>query len=774
MGPQYKPEELLHLRESPLVAKPANLPPAEEWMGPLLEQAQKKPRESVRSNDVSTRRPALTDARHVPRGSNTIPDDIVLGPPKTSFASASSIRTLPKNRPSLDKAFEPEGDESGSNDRYHNRELSWQDKDRNNKFGDLSRESRFGYNDRDRNKEGRETWSSGRFRKSYGQNEFSRLVRGTDTPEGQDQNLSYKDSRKDSGWSGDRERRNGRKDPPWFKETEPSDHTEPPLKESSKHTDWRDRHRAPRGDGDRWSNKNERDPEWMENSDREESKKAHTAEEFEKWKEQYKASNSKSSAEKEPPVLSSPIHEEQSAAKTETQLALDPNLDKFFGSWTSGLGGKEPKVEEAKEKVSKEPLRATLPKTSRFTSLFSPPPPPVVRDEPSPIPQTEKRQNVEPGPSADQEGFQRILQMLGGGNAGSQKSTPVTEQSPYPKPPGNGEPEQGSARAMPMPMPMPMPSTSQERIQEEAPYRRPSQAHGVSQSPMSPMLEHLIRSQSPKETSTHNRDTELLLKLMQQARVSSAPLTPQSNIPEQPPSTKPGILPMPEYMNKPQMQPKERPQQNFQPGFFDDPAIAASSRGEIPDQIRRRPTNGNIGIPADAMADFQRLQVANPGQRSQGLPPGLQRPPGLEHIQTNWPNHQFPPIQQPQINPPPGFQNAPPRANANNNGLFSLPPYANASPNDPNPLPPRRGPVGFPPPGFGQPQPRFSAHGLPPNFQSMQSPTDPMLGGMPGQGQFGSGGGNALPPNLPQQYYLEMMLNESARGGGPLGQGQFR
>jgi len=33
MGSRYTPEQLLQLRESPLVTKPVGLPPVEEWMG---------------------------------------------------------------------------------------------------------------------------------------------------------------------------------------------------------------------------------------------------------------------------------------------------------------------------------------------------------------------------------------------------------------------------------------------------------------------------------------------------------------------------------------------------------------------------------------------------------------------------------------------------------------------------------------------------------------------------------------------------------------------
>ncbi|KAJ6259323.1 hypothetical protein Dda_6223 [Drechslerella dactyloides] len=85
MGPRYTIEELLLMASSPLVQKPDSLPPLEEWMGSPLPTrptpAPRKPGEDAPVDDKER-----TGFGHVSRGS----EDIILGPPKMSFASASS------------------------------------------------------------------------------------------------------------------------------------------------------------------------------------------------------------------------------------------------------------------------------------------------------------------------------------------------------------------------------------------------------------------------------------------------------------------------------------------------------------------------------------------------------------------------------------------------------------------------------------------------------------------------------------------------------------
>ncbi|KAK2875019.1 hypothetical protein FQN49_001861, partial [Arthroderma sp. PD_2] len=93
MARRYAQEELLHLRESPLVVKPDGLLPIEEWMGPLLDtstqkkHATSKEQTSQTESTATARRSSFFEPRHISRSSNS--DDIILGPPKTAFASST-------------------------------------------------------------------------------------------------------------------------------------------------------------------------------------------------------------------------------------------------------------------------------------------------------------------------------------------------------------------------------------------------------------------------------------------------------------------------------------------------------------------------------------------------------------------------------------------------------------------------------------------------------------------------------------------------------------
>lgn len=97
MSPHYSAEELLHLRDSPLVRKPDGLPPPEQWMGYVrqwtgmssrvrLTDVPRSPVEKAAVKPVATRpkledgqsfpvpadrRSAPFDARHTTRGPNS-------------------------------------------------------------------------------------------------------------------------------------------------------------------------------------------------------------------------------------------------------------------------------------------------------------------------------------------------------------------------------------------------------------------------------------------------------------------------------------------------------------------------------------------------------------------------------------------------------------------------------------------------------------------------------------------------------------------------------
>ncbi|KAK1831386.1 hypothetical protein QBC39DRAFT_258966 [Podospora conica] len=99
MATRYTADLLLHLRDSPLCVKPSNLPPAAEWMGAPPETFRQQPKlttERVRGGigdgvllNQENRRPALD--RNGTRSSAN-PDDFILGPPRSNFASATASR----------------------------------------------------------------------------------------------------------------------------------------------------------------------------------------------------------------------------------------------------------------------------------------------------------------------------------------------------------------------------------------------------------------------------------------------------------------------------------------------------------------------------------------------------------------------------------------------------------------------------------------------------------------------------------------------------------
>ncbi|KAJ2903596.1 hypothetical protein MKZ38_009649 [Zalerion maritima] len=106
---RYSQEDLEFLRQSPLCVKPQNLPPREEYLGPQqLESSKTGPRtgndrDRTYLGDTTNRRPGS-------RPGNS--DEIVLGPPRTSFPSTSSFR------PKLADGDRPSRDTEGARDRF--------------------------------------------------------------------------------------------------------------------------------------------------------------------------------------------------------------------------------------------------------------------------------------------------------------------------------------------------------------------------------------------------------------------------------------------------------------------------------------------------------------------------------------------------------------------------------------------------------------------------------------------------------------------------------
>ncbi|OIW31791.1 hypothetical protein CONLIGDRAFT_553180, partial [Coniochaeta ligniaria NRRL 30616] len=411
-GGRYTAEVLLFLRDSPLCVKPAGLPPAEEWMGPPPEtiRNQAKPlTERTKVADaplVEQRRPGIdrTTSRSNANFSNANifpdPEDIILGPPRTSFASATSMRSNklgeieksakdaePRDRPERFNFRTKTSDADIGSDRF-------KDNRTNNAFrrrGDADQDS--------------EGWSTVKPRKSFGTEGAERFhgrMGGSDRTTGrEDRRFRDRDDRD----NGDRRSRNTDQT---IREKDGEDadgsrwnglsrnRTEPRLKENNEGAplsqreridrakSWRDRNPEEkpvdkhvdrpndraydrRWDRDR-EHRVEREPEWLDEP-AEERSQGHTAEDFQKFMEAMKASRAGppkthegTAAEK--PAVELVVEIEQKVASIP---ATESGPDKFFAAYGGGatldLGSPAAEV--------KESSRPKTGKSSRFTSFFS-------------------------------------------------------------------------------------------------------------------------------------------------------------------------------------------------------------------------------------------------------------------------------------------------------------------------------------------------------------------------------------------------------------------
>ncbi|GKZ60421.1 hypothetical protein AnigIFM60653_010268 [Aspergillus niger] len=784
MARRYQIDELLWLRSSPLVTKPTNLPPVEEWMGPIPDPATQRKATNSRDpnnpHETTPRRPSLFETRHVSRNSNS--EDIILGPPKTAFASASRI----PGKGSIDateRSSRPNDQDESKNDRFNLREKFFKDRETGDRDFDR-RDGKLGTfnnnNTNNNNRRGdREDWNSGRPRRTFGPEEQDRKPRRN----GEFDRWENRDQREPNNDRGVRDkdarffpRKDGtpgraRHEGSWFRDE--NTHDAPEAEEEKtpiRNREWRrDRHGADRD----WTRgaKFEQDPEWMDSTDRDEPRRVHTQEDFERWKERMKAGSSQVQAEeKEVPLETTPAP--APAPKPEPRptdgeifssngapFTSDSAMERFFGL----LGdSKPPQAPPLPQEISapppmmeptmkKEPLPGKLGKSSRFAGLFSPPPGSPAK-EPESHPETRSSPSMNTvNTDADQEGFQRILQMLGGGK--SRNATPHNDPVAYNRPPSQVQAEQIRSAVS-------SPARDQIKRQEYL-----------------AMQETVARGAGPNPyvQETHARDREHLLRLMQQVRVSpvanqGAQSQPQSAGPVGP---APGLLSMPEVLSPPPGIPT--PQKG--PNFLDDPAIANMQRPDA-DHLRRRPANG------PPMGYFEDMPFPQGGQlpmtpggtrapQAQGHPPmGMQRPPGFEHLPPpGWPGPQMPPQQAAgpaPLAPPPGIPT--PTRGVNPSYMANMMPmHGNAPPlNEREPFPRPPPPGMMPPPGYMNGPPPAGFPPMPPNGEALM--------GLPhrGQGPFEGNPGPQVPP--PSARHLLDMFGQV--GGeaprGMLGPGQFR
>ncbi|KAF7512177.1 hypothetical protein GJ744_002339 [Endocarpon pusillum] len=769
----YTVEQLLLLRTSPLVCKPEDFPPLEEWMGTPQEQKQRglapsrgRLDDHTNQSEQSQRRPSLIDTHHISKRSSTAPEDIILGPPKTAFASANS-----RNAPRSSGADTSE-ETPASTKRFSVHERL--PRDRDSVDGEKKEGKYNGVNNRRQARDDREDWQSSRQQRHYDQEEGDRGSRRNgdrDRPRWEKQckdkdSEGGADTKRLSRDAGRREGR-GRFEQPWFRGDKVQEGVDEATKSSTKQNEWRREKGSGRGaEWDRPS-KADQDPEWMDATGANEPRPAHTQEEFQRWKEGMKAAaegRDKISERQEmipQPEIKKP---EPPPMPAFLEIAdVESGMDKFFASYG-----------ERKTSSEQKPAEVKAHRKPRFAALFSPQPEDGLKDASLTNSAEMTRTSMMLVPEAatapvdankaDQEHFQRVLQMLAGR---SSNNTP--QSGPAPKP---------SKHTANLERPQRAPEEQQSILVDFLDERNQAKTQGVLAEDRVSIGKRELLSPKPNETQprvprepTPNRDADFLLRLMQQSKIAQDSEPSQVPKPEASRSTTES-LPLPGSISR--QLPVDRTNNN-PPTFFDDPAISQMHR---PDQAptlprresqQRRPTNG----PTPAFFDepfFHNLRQVNQQAmanadsgttqpRAPTLPPGMQRPPGFEHIPA----------------PLPGWQN--PVARAMNSAYAPGPPLMQPPPHQQIPPQQRQRkytgdgfgpgwPVGTvpPPPGFmGAPPPP----GPPPGFPNMP----PLGGGVRGvvvgpAGQpFGEAGNGMLP-----RHVMEMLAS-GQRGDGREGGG---
>ncbi|KAI9782865.1 MAG: hypothetical protein M1816_001685 [Peltula sp. TS41687] len=716
-GPHYTSEDLLRLRDSPLVRKPKDLPPPEEWIGSPQPDRSQKPvisrakTDGVPFQDRTNTRPSLFETRHITRTS-TLPDDIVLGPPKTAFASATSLRTLTRNTDSSEAPVSSSNDDiNPKNEKPNYRDRPLKDKDKGGR-------ERWRTDDPDEKapKEDSEGWSLVRPRKSsipadgeearehrWGGGRQHRFQHGN-VESGQDRNRDRdKDGLQRRG--GMARGRNDYSRSKGYDGHGKEETDRPPGRER------RDRDQG--GDWDRGrSNRGERQPEWMDSKGRDEKPQSHTADDFLKWKERMKAASEPSKAEDgnaanhDERVTEMPREEQ----KSNLPIIMETGVDQFFGLWGTQATDHSRDIEPSMvgPKTDVPPVKG-----SRFKSFFAPQEAVKQPTDLSTIEGTANNQTKDTT-SEDKEGFQRILQMLGGASLGAGNTTSNmdrSEQTTQPAPDSRTETTKATE-----------PPGLAREVREDNTLDRDQALRENFLGQQKPQLDH-FRFPPPAQSAQQKNNNDFLLSLMNQTRTHHEPGHPIREFNQ--PITSMNDLPV-------NVSGEElwHYTQGIHPGFKDH---MRDNHGMI--------TKGNGGRPPGLPNDPS-IIAAGPQQRRptiEGLPLSsrtmVQKPPGLEHL--GWPNN-MQPQQQPQTQPPPPPQGRqiplppglPTDPNANNRAstFAGVQPFINPPPG--MPYPPNllhRGSVpGMgqvmnpnmpPPPGFfnmNMPLPGGVAPGVPP------------------------------------------------------------
>lgn len=815
---RYTPEELIHLRDSPLIQKPDGLPAIEQWMEPAPEQNQRKGgrTQGGRNDDAAQAnengsRPSLFPGKHFARHSSTAPEDIVLGPPKMAFASSSRV---PKMADSADK----DDDAKDIRDKF---------------FKDREERKNGALNGR-RGRDDGEGWTNVRGRKASFSEDPDRPPR-----------IGGRFNRDNDGEEV-APRRNGargRFEQPWGRDNADSKEAD------GGHGSWRDRRDNRDREWARGGNNNrvEEEPEWYDtpvakkkdeigmarfkrnqgsdffDDGPQDGPKAKTQEDFQRWKEQMKAG--KPLEEKESAPEPAPARDTPTSSKPITPMVLDGK--DMFGMWGAAVKQESPATTEGAPAPPKPKGPA---KQSKFAKLFTPQEEQQQQQQqqqPQQLPQPsapEPNFGIPNGNNEDKEGFQRILQMLGNTSINTQSpsqgsAAPSRKPSMF-SPLETRSPDRDTVHVQPQPTRhhilrsreekagfiesvlaprgtptefkgpqgafgpfTPTAEPGQEQMRQESrpesirsPEERMAQSTPGSNGMGNFGLQSLLTSQPPPHATQLSRDREFLLNLMTQ---------PQRNTPPQPPQVRP---PPPElftnFMDTKGMPPRANPP----PGLFEDRQFPENDVRYQP-QPRRMPDNpeienamrraGRFNLPVHvddpAIAGLQRRNTGDAGiPRGQMTNMGIPQQPPPDQMWSMKP----PGLQQPQDRPPVSNMAPPPGFPAAANNMGGRGPPGFGGPNNMPPFSAGNTPLGHPgmgvqrgPPGTGPasagpgPSPgMFSppGHGGPLHgyFGPPQGPPPPPGFGGPGPMGMGAGPG-------PHHEQMQQMLGLRGGAGGP-------
>jgi hypothetical protein len=648
-GSSYTFEQLLALRESPLVKKPDGLPSISQWMDVPADQSntnhtnnngtarrargmrdgeggassEQRPlinpmgqfgrRQSMRKYQNLEWRPLQKLTHDAEPG-----EDTVLGPPKLSFLSASrSAIKAPGETKERTGIVSIDGDNLG--DRFPREKNERWSRDRDT---DRTREKGF-TNGRRGTREDGEGWTNVKGRKSIGQEDFERFGgrNGDRNREKQEGDLEND--------AAPRRTNRDRAEPRWGRREDTKDEgTKTGLQGGWRERD-RDRERERERDWTRGGIKAEEDPEWMDTKIEKKEFKPRTQEDFQRWKEQMKAKETPAEEKDEhramggdmsaatsatvPPMLTQPLNMPSGAEPTQGIL---------FGNW-----GRDKAVDiNAAENIAAKPKPD---KKSRFMTMFAKPEEPSLPAHiPAPIPASPP--TAMEG-NADKEGFQRILQMLGqvnvGGAPGGQAGSPVPtngmrqgggvsldfhQQTPPPeqqasRPPRTLEQQNilenilAQRPAAPESRPSQQPRFNN-MSPENAPHEQfmraetgmpeershqqpPSRNTFVPDTNLAAILNSRAREESQRDQVTKQRERDFLLTLMQQPSSRATP--PHMALPNLPRPNQENQLAafFDQNRQQPQPQPKGRP--GLPPGFMEDPRMFSENELARRDAERR-------------------------------------------------------------------------------------------------------------------------------------------------------------------------------------------